>query len=286
MIAAKHVRQPGPTGAQRLESGIGAASSLDFTLEPGLSLNDAIGIPLQRAGVTTAGVTLHRTRFRPFRYVIPAYAPDADHAAYYSETFAPPDEIELETATLTFGRRADGPFLHCHALWRDASGQRRGGHVLPMDAIVCAPGQATAFGTTQVEMRSEFDPETNFTLFRPVVLAPPAPGPRCLVARIRPNEDLVEGVEALCRQHGVARGTIHSGIGSTIGVTFDDGRVIADRPTELLTIDGRIEPGADGHPTARLPLAVIDVHGAIHHGTPARGDNPVLICFEMILQPL
>ena len=284
MIAARQVRQPGPVSPIRLESHLGAAKTLDFALEPGLCLNDAIARPLQRAGIAAAGVTLTGVGFRPFRYVIPAYAPDADHVAYYSQTYAPAGEVELEIATLTYGRRGDAAFLHCHALWRDPAGAPRGGHILPLDAIVASPGRATAFGTDQVAMLCEPDPETNFTLFRPAALLPPGADARCLVARIRPNEDLVASIEALCRHHRITRARIHSGIGSTAGMVFDDGRTIEERPTELLTLEGRVAPDALGQPVVDLDIAVIDVHGRIHRGTPAPGANPVLICFELILQ--
>ena len=286
MTPPKHVRHPGPISPLRLESHLGAATTLTLTLEPGLSLNEAIARPLRQAGLTAAAVTLTKTRFHPFRYVIPAHAHDDSHAAYYSDTFAPPHQIELEFATLTFGSRADGPFLHCHALWRNQAGGLDGGHILPLDAILAAPAQAEAFGTDQVEMRADYDPETNFHLFRPIPLAAPAPGSDCLVARIRPNQDLVDGIEALCRRHALTHARIHSGIGSTSGMTFDDGRIIHERPTELLTLDGHIEPDAAGHVRAHLRLAVIDVHGAIHQGRPARGQNPVLICFELFFQAL
>lgn len=285
MTQPRHVRQPGPVSPARLESCVGAARALAFALEPGLCLNDAVARPLEQASLSAAGVILQQARFHPFRYVIPAYAPDDRHAAFYSETFAPDGEVELEAATLTFGRRAEGPFLHCHALWREGD-RRCGGHVLPLEAIVAAPGRALAFGTAEVEMRSEFDPETNFSLFRPLPLAAASDRERCLVARIRPNQDLVGSIEALCREHGILRAKIHSGIGSTIGMRFDDGRVIDERPTELLILDGRIEPDADGRARAHLPLGVIDVHGNVHHGMPEAGENPVLICFELILEKL
>jgi predicted DNA-binding protein with PD1-like motif len=280
----KHVQHPGPPSPIRLESHLGAAKSLTFALEPGLSLRDAIARPLQRAGLTAAGVTLRNVGFHPLRYVIPAFAPNADHAAYYSDTFSPPEPIEIDLANLTYGRRADGPFLHCHALWRDPAGALRGGHLLPFEAIVATPGQAEAFGTADVEMLSDHDPETNFSLFRPIPLNPPQPGEQCLLARIRPNEDLTESIELLCRRHGIAHATIRTGVGSTIGLTFDDGRVIRERPTEHLILAGHVAP-RQGNPTAHLTLAVIDVHGRVHQGAPARGENPVLICFELVIQP-
>lgn len=273
------VSHPGPPHPTRIESHLAGAAELTIDLEPGLTLNEAIARPLRRAGLTAAGVTLADTVLHPLRYVIPAHAPDDQHAAFYSDTFSPPAPTRIDSANLTWGRRTDGPFLHCHAIWRDPAGTPIGGHILPLETIVAEPAQARAIATADAEFLSDPDPETNFSLFRPIPLKPPQPGPTCLLARIRPNQDLVEAIETICRTHDVHHARIHTGVGSTIGLIFDDGRTITDRPTEHLILEGHVTPG----PTVHLTLAVIDVHGQIHRGTPARSQNPVLICFELVM---
>ena len=284
----KALRHPGPVDPNRIDSFEGRSRSLHFTLTSGLSLLDAIAAPLEATGLKGAGVAFKNVRFKPFRYVLPAHSPDAEHVAYYSATHAPEEEIDIVYANLTYGRKDDGPFLHCHAMWRDQAGRMRGGHVLPFEAFVSAPGPAGAFGTDQVTMLSKFDPETNFTLFRPVApAAAPARGesePRCVLARLKPNVDLIEGIEETCRQHNIRKATVRSGVGSIIGAEFDDGRMIHERPTEILVLSGHIAPDRDRQPRADLSIAVIDMKGSIHEGKPVRGRNPVLICFELALE--
>ncbi len=285
----KHIRHPGPVDPDRIDSFAGQLRSLNFTLASGMSLLDAVATPLEREGLTGAGVTFKQARFKPFRYVLPALSRDAEHVAYYSATHAPEDEIEIIWANLTFGRRDDGPFLHCHAMWRDQAGRLRGGHVLPSEAIVAAPAQASAFGTGQIAMVSKFDPETNFTLFRPVAAdaasAMERSEPRCVLARLKPNVDLIEGIEEVCRRHNVRNAMVRSGVGSIVGTEFDDGRVIHEHPTEILVLGGQIAPDDHGRPRADVSIAVADTKGDLHEGKPTRGRNPVLICFELVLEP-
>lgn len=64
------------------------------------------------------------------------------------------------------GRR----FIHCHAAFRDADARLVGGHLLPGETIVGADGLAVdlvAISGGQFAMR--VDPETQFTVFHPVV---------------------------------------------------------------------------------------------------------------------
>jgi len=284
----KALRHPGPVDPNRIDSFEGRSRNLDFTLAAGVSLIDAVAAPLEAAGLKGAGVTFKNVRFKPFRYVLPAQSPDAEHVAYYSATHAPAEAIEIVGANLTYGRKDDAPFLHCHAMWRDRTGRMCGGHVLPFEALVSAPGQANAFGTEQVAMVSKFDPETNFTLFRPLAPAEvPAQSnsePRCILARLKPNVDLIEGIEETCRRHNIRKATVRSGVGSIVGTEFEDGRIIHEHPTEILVLSGHIAPDHDGQPCADLSIAVIDTTGSIHEGKPMRGRNPVLICFELALE--
>jgi predicted DNA-binding protein with PD1-like motif len=285
----KEIRHPGPADPNRIDSFAAPSRSLDFTLASGLHLLDAVATPLEAAGLTGAGVIFKNVRFKPFRYVLPAYAPDAEHVAYYSATHAPEEEIEVACANLTYGRKDGGPFLHCHAMWRDRSGRMCGGHVLPSEAVVSAPGHAVAFGTAWIAMVSQFDPETKFTLFRPITPegaeTESKAEPRCVLARLKPNVDLIEGIEEVCRRHDIRNAAVRSGVGSIVGTEFEDGRMIHEHPTEILVLGGRIAPDHNGRVRADLSIAVADTKGDLHEGKPIRGRNPVLICFELVLEP-
>ena len=282
----KSLRHPGPVDGDRIDSFIGTALTLEVPLAGAVSLLDAIATPLEAAGLSGAGVTFEQVKLKPFRYVLPAFSPNVGHIAYYSATQAPQEEIEIACANLTYGSKEGAPFLHCHAIWRDHAGRLRGGHVLPSETLLSAPGRAIAFGTAQIAMVSKFDAETNFTLFRPVAKAPATrhTEPACVLARIKPNVDLIEGIEEVCRRHHVRSARVRSGVGSIVGAEFEDGRVIHEHPTEILVLTGQVEVDDREQPRADLTIALVDTNGDIHEGRLVRGRNPVLICFELVLE--
>ena len=68
--------QPGPgAAAAGGKPGGPDHSPLDFTLEPGLSLLEAVARPLRDAGFASAAVELQGGGFGPFAYVLPAPCP-------------------------------------------------------------------------------------------------------------------------------------------------------------------------------------------------------------------
>ena len=114
--------QPGPALQPRVECLAARITPLDFTLEPGLSLLEAVARPLQAAGFASAAVELQGGGFHPFAYVLPAHAADAVHAAWYSATHEPPDGRAAGTRQRHLrpaGRRA------LAALPRHLAGSRR-----------------------------------------------------------------------------------------------------------------------------------------------------------------
>ena len=154
--------------------------------------------------------------------------------------------------------------------------------------VVAAPARARAWGLGNAAMHADYDVETNFTLFRPVAVEPrptrsAIAGRRIAVARIRPNEDLVCAIEAVCVTHGFKSAIVRGSVGSTVGVRFDDGHVVEDITTEIMVLQGSVSPAALG-PRAALEIALIDRSGAVHKGRVTRGANPVLICFELVLE--
>jgi predicted DNA-binding protein with PD1-like motif len=282
---ARRLAQPGPALLPRVESVPGHAQALSFTLLPGLPLLEAVARPLREAGFAHAVATLEGGGFGPFAYVLPAPSPDAGHAAWYSATQAPPGGAILEQANITFGLREGLPWLHCHAIWQEASG-RRAGHVLPEDSIVAAPIAARAWGLSGIGFLAEADPETNFTLFHPVAetpLAPQAGAARVVALRIRPNEDVVTAVEAACLQHGFAAAVLRGSLGSLVGASFAAGDAVTDYATEILVTEGRVAPDHTGRLRAELAIAVADMAGRVHEGA-LRGMNPVCITFEGLVE--
>ncbi|WP_431272032.1 PCC domain-containing protein [Dankookia sp. P2] len=270
--------QPGPALQPRVES-LGAwATRLDFTLDPGLSLLEAVARPLRAAGFASAVLEIAGGGFGPFAYVLPAHAPDAAHAAWYSGTHEPPGGARLERGNVTFGQRAGTPWLHCHAIWREASG-RRAGHVLPEETIVAAPIAARAWGLSGAGFAVGPDAETNFTLFQPALMSGPAGGSRALVLRVRPNEDLVAALEIACRAHGFTRAVLRGGVGSLVSPRFAEGTGTDDIATELLVTGGGLGPEGGA-----MTVALADMRGEVHAGRVVRGANATCITCELVLQ--
>ena len=285
----RQVTQPGPAAAERIDSIASTAVPLSFTLEPGLTLREAIAGPLLAAGIVSASVRLDNVQLAPFHYVRPALSATPDHAAYYSEQFSSP-AVRMVRANATFGSKDGAPFVHCHAWWEDAAGNCEGGHVLTDLSLIAAPVAAMAWGSRDVAMQVDYDPETNFSLFHPLACAAPATATavekqrRSAVARIRPNQDLSHALEEICARHGFDHAVIRGSLGSIVGAVFDDGRIIPERATEILVENGRVDIDAAGTLMTTLDIFLIDIHGAVHRGRLARGCNPVLICFELVLE--
>ena len=286
--------QPGPVPSARCESLGGAGVVLDYTLEPGCDLIAALTGPLIAAGLACAAIRFGGALLSPFRYVLPGPARDGAHVAWFSDPHTPAGDPARPSLVLganaTFGWRAGAPFVHCHGVWTEPDGRRRGGHMLPEQTVLAAPARARAWGMAGVAITVDPDPETNFPLFHPVPAVRPAALPaagrptRLIAARVRPNEEIGAALVGLARAHGFAAARVCASLGSLIGARFSDGREVADPATEVLVRDGRIAPGADGALAARLDLAVVDAAGRVHTGRLAPGANAVCITFEAMLE--
>ncbi|MBZ3694725.1 PCC domain-containing protein [Phyllobacterium calauticae] len=280
----RRLQQPGPAAAERFESVVGTGRTFSFELQPGLCLNDAIAIPLAAANLRAASLVIEGGAFAPFHYLMPALSTDGLHAAWYSDTFAPAGETMMERGNVTFGERDGAAFIHCHATWIEPDGRRCAGHILPHETIVSRPIRATVWGVETIRMVSEPDAETAFTIFHPVpIIDSTATGsdPRTIMARVRPNEDIIGALEAICRKHGFAGAHLRGGVGSLIGARYADGGRVEDIATEVFITGGFVS--ADTSRT-RIEITMVDTGGGITRGNLVRGDNPVCITFELCLE--
>jgi predicted DNA-binding protein with PD1-like motif len=109
---------------------------------------------------------------------------------------------------------------------------------------------------------------------------PPGEGSRTVVARIRPNEDITLAIEAVARQHHLHAAIVRGSLGSLIGARFTDGSVVQDHATEVMVRAGHVHDGE-----AVLDMLVVDTSGRVREGRLIRGDNPVCITFELVLEP-
>ena len=284
----RSIQQPGPPVAERIQWVEVRGRAFSITLEAGLTLLEAARRGFAAEGFASGTLNMGRGALGPFGYVMPALSKTGENAAFYSETFRPAGVTELKLATLTLGERDGAPFFHCHGLWREADGRMSGGHMLPEETFVAEPFEVEAFGIDGAVFAAEPDPETNFKLFGPVPRASTSAkaSNRAFAMRLRPNQDFAGCLEAFCRERGIARAKIHGGVGSTIGARFADGNVIEPFATELAITSGSVAPGAGGALEAMLDIALIDYTGGIGEGRLIRGDNPVLMTMELVLEAL
>jgi hypothetical protein len=77
---------------------------------------------------------------------------------------------------------------------------------------------------------------------------------------------------------------LRGGVGSIIGARFVDGSVVEPFATELAVRSGTIVSGTDGALEAELDIALVDHLGGLAEGRLMRGDNPVLMTMELVLE--
>lgn len=152
------VRHPGPPDPERIVTLAGPATQLDFTLEAGLNLRDAICLPLARAGLDGGTVRFADLPVAALHFLMPALAVDDQHAAFYSAPQAMEEGTLIEYACATVGRKDGEPFVHCHAIWRGRDGQRQGGHLMMEKTMVGASSPAQAWGLHGATMVTRYDP--------------------------------------------------------------------------------------------------------------------------------
>jgi predicted DNA-binding protein with PD1-like motif len=284
----RSIQQPGPPAAERMQWVEAKGRAFAFTLEAGLPLLEATRRGFAAQGFAGGVLNIRRGALGPFAYVMPALSKTGANAAFYSDTFRPAGVTRLQTGAMSLGQRDGAPFFHCHALWTEADGQAGGGHILPEETVIAEPFAVEAFGIDGAMFVAEPDPETNFKLFGPVPSA--ASGAertsRAFALRLRPNQDFAGALETFCRGRGIARAKLHGGVGSTIGVRFADGRIVEPFATELAVRAGVIAPNASGALEADLDIAVVDYTGGLAEGRLKRGDNPVLMTMELVLEVL
>ena len=284
----RSIEQPGPAAPERIQWVEARGRAFSFTLEAGLPLLEATRRGFAEAGFAGGMLSLRGGALGPMAYLMPALSKTGANAAFYSDTYRPQGVTRLKLAAMTLGERDGAPFFHCHGLWTEADGRLHGGHILPEESVVAEPFAVDAFGIDGAMFLAEPDSETNFKLFGPVkreAMRIEAPS-RAFALRLRPNQDFAAALENFCRQRGIFRARIHGGVGSTIGAHFSDGRSVVPFATELAIRAGTVGPNADGKLEAALDVALVDYLGGIAEGRLMRGDNPVLMTMELVLEVL
>jgi predicted DNA-binding protein with PD1-like motif len=284
----RKIKQPGVPVAERIQWVEARGRAFSLTLQAGLPLLEAARRGFAAEGFAGGVLSFKGGALGPFAYVMPALSKTSENAAFYSDTYRPKGVTHTKLGSMTLGMRDGAPFFHCHGLWIEADGRASGGHMLPDETVVAEPFEIEAFGVDGAMFTAEPDPETNFKLFGPVAAASTGARAtsRAFALRLRPNQDFAGCLEAFCRAHGIARAKIHGGVGSTIGARFSYGGVTEPFATELAITAGAIAWGPSDALEAALDVALIDYTGGIAEGRLIRGDNPVLMTMELVLEAL
>lgn len=302
----RSIVHPGTPDSRRIYAVPSQAHSVDAKLAVGQTLLDAVAAVIDQVGRKSfqgGAFSLNSGALSSFNYVMPALSRSSEHAVYFSDTFQVEGVIKLETARVTYGHRQGRPWLHCHAVWVEPNGRRHCGHLLPDQVTVAEPIHIRGVALEGAAFAVCPDKETNFSLFLPVSTdaAPSvtdwsmlklksshssvAQTSTAFALRIAPNEDLCEALESFCRSQGIQQASIVGGVGSTVGASFQDGRVVEPFVTELLIRSGKITSDENGNAQAEVDIAMIDYTGGFSEGRLARGGNPILVTAELVLCP-
>ncbi len=280
------IKQPGPAAAERIQWVEARGRRVSMVLKPGLRLLEAVQEVFAAHSLVSGAIRLTGGAFGPFAYVMPAASDTPRHVAFYSATHRPTGLSRIQGGALTFGLRGGAPIFHCHALWTESDGRPGGGHLLPDETFIGEAIQVDGIGLEGAAFAVEADAETNFSLLGPIAQKSIGKADRQVFAlRLRPNQDLLGALETFCVERGIAAAEIHGGVGSIIGARYKDGKRVDAFATEMAVLSGRIRPDANGQPKAELDVALVDHTGAVSSGGLVRGDNPILITLEVVLEP-
>jgi len=160
---------PGRFNPVRIQSlASSAGRHIRLSLQPGLSLYDALVGPLRAVGVTSASTTILGGFFDDLSYCVAPPDPSGRAViAYTSPIVAGRAFMVFGNATL--GKAVDGrPLVHCHAAIRTEAGEMKGGHILTESCLVGpVPIPVLVTSLDDFELRQAFDPETNIPLLQP-----------------------------------------------------------------------------------------------------------------------
>ena len=126
---------------------------------------------------------------------------------------------------------------------------------------------------------------THNTPQRSVTIQAAATGSTWMV-RLKPYEDLVDGLVALCHAQKIHRATVVAGLGSLMYGNVVQGDIacaqIEGPGVEILAVSGWIDIM---HPQdSVLQLTLGDRNGKVTVGRAVKGRNPVCVTVELVLQ--
>lgn len=276
--ALRTIRHPGTPNPNHFHFTRTDLRRVHTVFPQGKSIGASVADLMQRENCTGGIIELSGGWLDPFRFVVPAEDPRKEHAVWYSDTRVCSGGAAIEQATCSVGLNRGASSLHCHGLWRPASGELLGGHLLPDENLITQPVAVTALLTSDAAFERRFDEETNFELFE-VTGGGAGKG---AIATIRPNRDITEAIERMAHAAGVHRASVH-GVGSLIDMSLNDGQIAHSLALEVAITGGRIVPHEDGVTVVDLAMAGVGMDGVPYEGLVRRGRNRVCVTFEIAL---
>lgn len=265
---------PGPRAAERAQVRNARLLPIKGRLQAGQTVMQAVAALFAKHGCKGGVLSLDGVTCEPMRFVLPALSRDGLHAAWYSDTFAPDGRWTIRNSTASIGQKDGTTFLHCHGIW--SSGDETWmGHILPLDSVLAEDVEVAGLGSAGTWFQALSDAETAFTLFTP---EGGEDGP-ALFVRVLPGEDVVSAIETIAAKHGIRDARLHA-VGSVDHIRFAEGHRMDCLATELRFDGARLK---QGH--AMIPIDVVDIDGNITTGTLTRGDNPVGVTLELLIEP-
>lgn len=160
---------PGPFNPVRIRSMCSPRSRhIRLSLQPGLTLFEALVQPLAAIGIHHASTTILGGGFAQLDYCVAPVDPSRAAVVAYSQPIAV-GRTWMVFGNATLGKGLDGmPLVHCHAAFRTEDGTLRGGHIVPSTArIGPAPIPVLVTSLEGFELRVAYDAETNIALLQP-----------------------------------------------------------------------------------------------------------------------
>lgn len=274
------VKHPGPKASQRRPWLPCHAEPVALTLTNGGSLLRELGQWIDASGYQSAVLDLSGLALNAFDYVMPDCAIDDRHAAWYSDTRVS-EGATLVEAVAVLGRRDGQWFAHIHAYWQE-NGNAHLGHLLPESVSLAGNSDLTGFGLNGAGFEAEYDPETEFTLFR---VKPSqstdthAPPTNALITTLAPFEDLHDSICGLASK--IEANTFKVvGLGSLAGAEFRSSPPMKGLISEILLRSGS---GCQLHDGQQVQIRGVDLNGNLHQGALQPGKCPTLVTCELLL---
>ena len=270
---------PGPVCTERMDLVQSEGCKLEVVLESDIALEDAVARALSDQAIDSAWLEVADVRVSQLSYVIPAHAPDKEQVAWYSDVHSF-DAGRIDRIGMIVGTCKEASFLHGHGTWVQQSAKQAMGHILAKQTILAEPALARGIGLRGACFDRRMDTETRFELFH--VDSSGSTEGDFAALRLRPNQDFTVALNQACDMLDWTRARVH-GLGSLIGATFEDGRVLDSLPTEFLITDAIAGIGG-----ATPEILIVGVDGAdnILSGRLFHGENAVLVTAELILERL